>query len=224
MTYVKSRARSCRLKQHAKALRLSRFQCRPCRLVEPRHQVAEEAIKGPKETSFLTAFTQCRPLARPHSSGGLMFDHVKFGVADYAASKAFFLKALEPLGVVVVSEGTPTHGIELSPADGKASLCLYQTAEKPARLHSRLHRLKIASKSKRSIARLWRRVAKTTARPVCARATTPTTTQLSSLVRTGTTSKWSATNPRPVESPQGSELRFGTSSNATVQEQPLGSS
>jgi len=26
-----------------------------------------------------------------------MFDHVKFGVSDYAASKAFFLKALEPL-------------------------------------------------------------------------------------------------------------------------------
>jgi catechol 2,3-dioxygenase-like lactoylglutathione lyase family enzyme len=27
-----------------------------------------------------------------------MFDHVKFGVSDYAASKAFFLEALEPLG------------------------------------------------------------------------------------------------------------------------------
>ena len=26
-----------------------------------------------------------------------MFDHVKFGVSGYAASKAFFLKALEPL-------------------------------------------------------------------------------------------------------------------------------
>ena len=26
-----------------------------------------------------------------------MFDHVKFGVSDCAASKAFFLKALEPL-------------------------------------------------------------------------------------------------------------------------------
>jgi hypothetical protein len=34
-----------------------------------------------------------------------MFDHVKFGVSDYAASKAFFLKALEPLGVAVVSGG-----------------------------------------------------------------------------------------------------------------------
>ncbi|HET7268178.1 MAG TPA: VOC family protein [Oleiagrimonas sp.] len=61
-----------------------------------------------------------------------MFDHVVFGVSDYAASKAFFLKALEPIGMVVVSEGEP--GIELS-ADGKVSLCLYQTDEKPAHLH-----------------------------------------------------------------------------------------
>ncbi len=33
-----------------------------------------------------------------------MFDHVGFGVSDYAASKAFFVKALEPLGVTVVGE------------------------------------------------------------------------------------------------------------------------
>lgn len=63
-----------------------------------------------------------------------MFDHVKFGVSDYAASKAFFLKALEPLGVAVVAEGPPADGIELS-ADGNASLCLYQTEEKPAHIH-----------------------------------------------------------------------------------------
>jgi catechol 2,3-dioxygenase-like lactoylglutathione lyase family enzyme len=29
---------------------------------------------------------------------GAMFDHVVFGVSDYAASKAFFLEALAPLG------------------------------------------------------------------------------------------------------------------------------
>ena len=63
-----------------------------------------------------------------------MFDHVKFGVSDYAASKAFFLAALEPLGVVVVGEGTPAYGIEMS-ADDKVSLCLCQTDEKPAHLH-----------------------------------------------------------------------------------------
>ncbi len=63
-----------------------------------------------------------------------MFDHVKFGVSDFAASKAFYLKALAPLGVAVVSEGAPSYGIELS-NDGKTSLCLCQTDEKPAHLH-----------------------------------------------------------------------------------------
>ena len=63
-----------------------------------------------------------------------MFDHVKYGVSDYAASKAFYLKALAPLGVVAVSEGAPSYGIELS-ADGKTSLCLFETKEKPAHLH-----------------------------------------------------------------------------------------
>jgi catechol 2,3-dioxygenase-like lactoylglutathione lyase family enzyme len=61
-----------------------------------------------------------------------MFDHVVFGVGDYAASKAFFLKALEPIGMAVVSEGA--LGIELS-VDGKASPCLFQTGEKPAHLY-----------------------------------------------------------------------------------------
>ena len=65
-----------------------------------------------------------------------MFDHVKFGVSDYAASKAFFLKALEPLGVAVVWEAPPpTCGVELLGPESKASLCLYQTEEKPAHLH-----------------------------------------------------------------------------------------
>jgi catechol 2,3-dioxygenase-like lactoylglutathione lyase family enzyme len=63
-----------------------------------------------------------------------MFDHVKFGVSDYAASKAFFLKALAPLGVTVAAEGTPAYGVELV-SNAKASLCLFQTEEKPAHLH-----------------------------------------------------------------------------------------
>ena len=65
-----------------------------------------------------------------------MFDHVKFGVSDYPAAKAFFLKALEPLGVAVIAEGPPTYGVELSPA-GKtsASLCLYQGRAEPVALH-----------------------------------------------------------------------------------------
>lgn len=64
-----------------------------------------------------------------------MFDHVKFGVSDYAASKAFFLKALAPLGIAVASEGAPAYGIELCAPAGEVSLCLHQTEEKPAHLH-----------------------------------------------------------------------------------------
>lgn len=62
-----------------------------------------------------------------------MFDHVVFGVSDYAASKAFFLEALGPLGVAVALEGP--LGVEMITPNSKASLCLFQTAEKPAYLH-----------------------------------------------------------------------------------------
>jgi catechol 2,3-dioxygenase-like lactoylglutathione lyase family enzyme len=63
-----------------------------------------------------------------------MFDHVVFGVRDYAASKAFFVKALEPLGVTEVSEGP--LGIELCSPDGNASLCIrLQREPNPAHLH-----------------------------------------------------------------------------------------
>ncbi len=63
-----------------------------------------------------------------------MFDHVKFGVSDYAASKAFFVHALAPLGVFVGAEGVPAYGIELC-SNGEPSLCLFQTDVTPAPLH-----------------------------------------------------------------------------------------
>jgi catechol 2,3-dioxygenase-like lactoylglutathione lyase family enzyme len=64
-----------------------------------------------------------------------MFDHVKFGVSDYAASKAFFLEALKPLGVVAGAEGEPGYGIELVVEGNDTSLILFETKEKPAHLH-----------------------------------------------------------------------------------------
>jgi catechol 2,3-dioxygenase-like lactoylglutathione lyase family enzyme len=63
-----------------------------------------------------------------------MFDHVKFGVSDYEASRAFYMKALEPIGVAVVSEGPPDYGVELA-SNTNVSLCLFQTDEVPAHLH-----------------------------------------------------------------------------------------
>ncbi len=61
-----------------------------------------------------------------------MFDHVVFSASDYEASKAFFLKALEPIGIAIVSEGP--LGIELS-SDGESSLCIRRVEEKPSHLH-----------------------------------------------------------------------------------------
>jgi catechol 2,3-dioxygenase-like lactoylglutathione lyase family enzyme len=73
--------------------------------------------------------------ASPHATGEAMFDHVKFGVSDFEASKAFFLKALGPLGVKIVGEGPPAYGVELCSPNSNASLVLFQTDEKPAHLH-----------------------------------------------------------------------------------------
>lgn len=61
-----------------------------------------------------------------------MFDHVVFGVSDYAESRDFFLKALAPIGLAIVAEGP--EGIELS-ADGKSSLCIRRNGEKSGHLH-----------------------------------------------------------------------------------------
>lgn len=63
-----------------------------------------------------------------------MFDHVKFGVRDFARSKTFYQQALKPIGVTEVID-YPPHGAELYKAGGKVSLCLYQTTAKPAHLH-----------------------------------------------------------------------------------------
>ena len=64
-----------------------------------------------------------------------MFDHVKIGVRDFAASKAFYLKVLEPLGVKAVAEGEPSYGIELCRPNDTVSFILFETKEKPAHLH-----------------------------------------------------------------------------------------
>mgnify|MGYP006320438873 CR=1 FL=1 len=62
-----------------------------------------------------------------------MFDHVVFGVSDYEQSKAFFLKALRPLGVGVFSEGP--LGLEIGRPDSKSSLCIRRVEETATHLH-----------------------------------------------------------------------------------------
>lgn len=61
-----------------------------------------------------------------------MFDHIGFGVTNLAQSKAFFLKALEPLGVTVAMEGP--YGVGLG-KNNKPMLWLSESAQQPAHLH-----------------------------------------------------------------------------------------
>ena len=61
-----------------------------------------------------------------------MFDHLGFGVTNLAESKAFFLKALQPLGVEVAMEGP--YGVGMG-QNKKPSLWLSETQERPAHLH-----------------------------------------------------------------------------------------
>jgi catechol 2,3-dioxygenase-like lactoylglutathione lyase family enzyme len=61
-----------------------------------------------------------------------MFDHIGLGVSDLAASKAFFLQALQPLGVNVAMEGP--YGVGLG-RNGKPSLWLHETTDRPSPLH-----------------------------------------------------------------------------------------
>ena len=63
-----------------------------------------------------------------------MFDHVVFSASDYEASKAFFINALAPLGVRVVSEGA--LGVELCRPNDVSSLCIRREPEmRPMHLH-----------------------------------------------------------------------------------------
>ena len=61
-----------------------------------------------------------------------MFDHIGIGVSDLKASKAFFLRALAPLGVAVVMEVSDAAGLGRKQ---KPSLWLGATEGKPLPLH-----------------------------------------------------------------------------------------
>lgn len=107
-----------------------------------------------------------------------MFDHVKFGVSDFAASKAFFRQALEPLGVVIVAEGRRRMASSFATQTARFH-CAYTKPRRSRRIFIWRSRLTIASKSKLFIARRWMRVAKTMVRPVSARTTAGNTMPLS---------------------------------------------
>ncbi len=80
-----------------------------------------------------------------------MFDHVKFGVSNFAESKAFYAKVLAPIGAKIVAEGEPAYGVEICTPDSNASLVLFQTDEKPAHLH-----LAFAAQTRKQVEEFYR--------------------------------------------------------------------
>ena len=62
----------------------------------------------------------------------MIIDHIGFGITDYEKSKAFYLKALAPLGIGVVMEADGWIGLG---RDGKPELWFGEAGEKPSRIH-----------------------------------------------------------------------------------------
>ena len=77
-----------------------------------------------------------------------MFDHLGLGVTNLAESKAFFLRALQPLGVALVMEGP--YGVGMG-QDNKPSLWLSEAKEQPAPLH-----LAFTAQSRRQVDEFYR--------------------------------------------------------------------
>ena len=78
-----------------------------------------------------------------------MFDHVVFSVSNYEEAKAFFVKALAPLGVEIAYEDP--LGIELCSPESPASLCIRRVKQKTAHLH-----LAFAAESRQQVEDFYR--------------------------------------------------------------------
>ena len=135
-----------------------------------------------------------------------MIDHVGFPVSDYATSKAFYPRALAPLGYGLVMEVGANEMGAPRPASGSAAI---RTSGSAARAGSVIRCMlrslqRTALRSMRSTRRRSRRAARTTARRACARTMTPTTTPPSCSIPTGTTSRRYASagvGPRGLDGP-----------------------
>ena len=120
-------------------------------------------------------------------------DHIGLDVSDYERSKAFYEKALAPLGIEADDgAGSGRRGIwrRASPSSGSPSAS--GAGQRRARgVHGR------GSRDRRCLPRRRARGrrARTTAGRACARSTTPTTTAPSCSTPTATTSRPSATPP-----------------------------
>lgn len=110
----------------------------------------------------------------------MVFDHLGFNVKDFAASRAFYLKALAPLDITVILEDDKSAMIGRK-NEGAFWFGAYGAPSTP---------MQIAASSTR---RRWPPGPRTTARRACARSTTLPTTARSSSTTMGTISKPCAT-------------------------------
>lgn len=62
----------------------------------------------------------------------MIFDHVGFGVADFARSRAFYTAALAPLGIVVLEEG---ENWAMLGRGGKPQFWFGRQGTPPGRIH-----------------------------------------------------------------------------------------
>jgi catechol 2,3-dioxygenase-like lactoylglutathione lyase family enzyme len=124
-----------------------------------------------------------------------VIDHVGFPVADYMRSKAFYTKALEPLGYALV--------MEVQQDDGAAPAAGFGANGKPdfwiggeGGLNRRLH-VAIAAKDRAAVDAFYRAAlaagGKDNGAPGCGRITIRITMAPSCLILTVTTSRRSAT-------------------------------
>ena len=123
----------------------------------------------------------------------ITLDHVGFAVADWQRSKAFYEKALAPLGLKLLMEFSEAAA-GFGKNDGERPSFFIEAEGEPVR--GRLHialRAENGRKSTPSMQPPSRQEGPTTAHPACG-GTTPTTTAAMSSISTATTSRPSATS------------------------------
>ena len=131
------------------------------------------------------------PHSPPRSHDG-MIDHAGFGVRDYAASKAFYTRALAPLGITLADGADGARAGRLR--RGPQALLLARGRRAPVtEVHVAFARRRTARPSTPSTPPRSRPAAPTTAPPACARSTTRPTTAPTCSTPTATTSRPSAT-------------------------------
>jgi catechol 2,3-dioxygenase-like lactoylglutathione lyase family enzyme len=82
--------------------------------------------------SFPSRHGRVKMLVRRQMGHAMILDHIGINVSDFVATKAFFMRALEPLGIGVVLEG---DGWAMIGRDGKPQLWFGSFGSAPGPIH-----------------------------------------------------------------------------------------